>query len=312
MNKEPLVSILCLTYNHAGFISQAIEGFLMQKTNFPFEILIHDDASTDGTTEIIKEYERKYPELIKPIYQKENQFSIGVKITLTYQYPRARGKYLAFCEGDDYWIDPNKLQKQVDFLEVNSDISLCYHGVNQEFIGGQTEVNSLSVVEAGDIFDTSSIWTNWTIQTSTIVIKSEIVRSQDFILRASDSKMYFGDMFLILSANEYGRVVGLKEIMSVYRKHSGSITDQGSNPTVDNMVKMLNYIRFIGTLFNGKYKSQCRSYYSFKTFRYAYVCKERGLINKSIVFFMKSFFSNPFKFYTLLVGEVKAKIHKKH
>ena len=98
----------------------------MQKTTFPFEVLIHDDASTDGTAGIIKEYEVKYPNIIKPIYQKENQYSKGIKISPTFQYPRAKGKYIALCEGDDYWIDPYKLQKQVDFLETHSEYGLCY------------------------------------------------------------------------------------------------------------------------------------------------------------------------------------------
>lgn len=116
----------CITYNHEPYIRQCLEGFMMQKTTFPFEVLIHDDASTDGTAGIIKEYEVKYPNIIKPIYQKENQYSKGIKISPTFQYPRAKGKYIALCEGDDYWIDPYKLQKQVDFLETHSEYGLCY------------------------------------------------------------------------------------------------------------------------------------------------------------------------------------------
>ncbi len=117
MNKLPLVSISCITYDHEPFIRDALEGFLMQKTTFPIEILIHDDASTDGTAEIIRDYEKRYPELIFPIYQTENQHAKGVKISSTYQFPRARGKYIALCEGDDYWADPLKLQKLVNFLD---------------------------------------------------------------------------------------------------------------------------------------------------------------------------------------------------
>ena len=124
MNKEIIVSICCATYNHQKYIRDAIEGFLMQKTTFPFEILIHDDASTDGTADIIREYEAKYPDIIKPIYQRENQYSKGIKISQVYQFPRAQGKYIALCEGDDYWIDPLKLQKQVDYMERNSRVSM--------------------------------------------------------------------------------------------------------------------------------------------------------------------------------------------
>jgi glycosyltransferase involved in cell wall biosynthesis len=124
MHNEPLVSVCCITYNHEKYIREAIEGFLMQETSFPIEILIHDDASTDKTADIIREYEAKYPNIIKPIYQTENQYSKGVGISATYQWPRAKGKYIALCEGDDYWTDPLKLQKQVDFLEANPEYGM--------------------------------------------------------------------------------------------------------------------------------------------------------------------------------------------
>lgn len=103
----------------------------MQKTTFPFEILIHDDASPDGTADIIREYEKKYPLLIKPIYQTENQYSQGkTSVSATWNFPSAKGKYIALCEGDDYWIDENKLQMQADFLEKNPEYGMCYTDYN--------------------------------------------------------------------------------------------------------------------------------------------------------------------------------------
>ena len=107
------VSVCCLVYNHEKYLRQCLDSLLMQETNFKYEILIHDDASTDGSADIIREYESKFPDIIKPIYQTENQYSKQVQISWTYQYPRARGKYLAWCEGDDFWSDKKKLQKQV-------------------------------------------------------------------------------------------------------------------------------------------------------------------------------------------------------
>ena len=123
-----MVSICCLTFNHENYIRQCLDGFMMQQTNFKFEVLIHDDASTDNTTTIIREYEQRYPETIKPIYQSENQYSKGVKPSFIFQFPRAKGKYIAMCEGDDYWTDPLKLQKQVDFMEFHPNMSFCFHG----------------------------------------------------------------------------------------------------------------------------------------------------------------------------------------
>lgn len=125
-NKQPLVSVCCTTYNQEAYIRRCLDGILMQKTSFPIEILVHDDASTDATATIIREYEQLYPNIIKPIYQVENQYSKGIHISQTFQYPYVLGKYIALCEGDDYWTDPLKLQKQVDFLESHPDYAMCY------------------------------------------------------------------------------------------------------------------------------------------------------------------------------------------
>ena len=123
--EEIMVSICCLAYNHEKYIRKCLEGFVNQKCNFKFEVLIHDDASTDKTADIIREYEEKFPDIIKPIYQTENQYSKNIDISRTYQFTRVKGKYVAFCEGDDYWIDTYKLAKQVEILEKNKCCVCC-------------------------------------------------------------------------------------------------------------------------------------------------------------------------------------------
>lgn len=138
------VSIVCNVFNHEKYIRDCLNGFLLQETDFEYEVLVHDDASTDHSADIIREYENKYPNIIKPIYQTENQYSQGIKIGATYQYPRAKGKYIALCEGDDYWIDPYKLQKQVDYMESHPQCTFCFtngyiedqakDGVRRDFI----------------------------------------------------------------------------------------------------------------------------------------------------------------------------------
>lgn len=126
-SSEPIkVSILCNAYNHERYIAKALEGFVMQKTDFAFEICIHDDASTDDTANIIKRYEQRYPQLFKCIYQNENQYSKGVGIMVT-NLKRAKGNYIAVCEGDDVWTDPHKLQRQADYLDKHPDCSLVGH-----------------------------------------------------------------------------------------------------------------------------------------------------------------------------------------
>lgn len=127
MKNDIKVSIICNAFNHEDYIKDALESFIMQKTNFKFEVLIHDDASADNTANIIREYEEKYPDIIKPIYQTVNQYSQRIPIGVTYQIPRAKGKYIAVCEGDDFWTDPYKLQKQYDALELHPEVDMCAH-----------------------------------------------------------------------------------------------------------------------------------------------------------------------------------------
>jgi glycosyltransferase involved in cell wall biosynthesis len=146
------VSIICNTYNHEKYIEDALKGFVMQQTTFPFEVLIHDDASTDGTAAIIRKYEKKYPELIKPIYQKVNQYSQGIKITQTFQLPRAGGRYIATCEGDDYWTDPKKLQKQYEAMEAHAEVDLCATAADlEEAVSGNIYGESMALPETGII-----------------------------------------------------------------------------------------------------------------------------------------------------------------
>ncbi|WP_341322791.1 glycosyltransferase [Solibacillus sp. FSL H8-0523] len=220
-----VVSVHCLTYNHEKFIAEAIESFLMQKTNFKFEILIHDDASTDRTPEIIKEYELKYPGLIKPIFQTENQYSKRKSFnTLNLNnLIRAKGKYIAVCEGDDYWIDPYKLQKQVDMMEKNPNCSLCVHG---GYIVTAAEKKVLlknrpskkdkvftvdEVIEGGGgLFLTNSMVfrKNYGLETPEFLEKSPV-----------------GDYPYVIHFSLLGEVCYIDELMSAYRLgHSGSWT----------------------------------------------------------------------------------------
>lgn len=125
-SQPPLLSIVCPAYNQEAFIAQTLDGFLAQETNFPFEILINDDASTDGTPHIIAQYVERYPEIIRPFYHGVNQYQLG-KPCVPALFKEARGRYIAYCEADDYWTDPRKLQIQVDFLESHPDYSMTYH-----------------------------------------------------------------------------------------------------------------------------------------------------------------------------------------
>ncbi len=122
----PLVSICCVTYNHAGTVAQALEGFLAQRGDVDVEILVHDDASSDGTPEILRRYAERYPGVVRPLFETENQYRKGTAMDATFNFPRAAGKYVALCEGDDYWTDPHKLRKQIDCLNAHPGITFCF------------------------------------------------------------------------------------------------------------------------------------------------------------------------------------------
>lgn len=225
-----IVSIICLAYNHEQYIRQCLEGFVMQKTDFAYEVIIHDDASTDKTATIIKEYELKYPHIIKPIYQKENQYSKGVKIGKTFLYPKVQGKYIAECEGDDYWIDPLKLQKQVDFLEKNPNYSMChtsfkyYYESQKKYLkSNDIEINSLIIDKGLSLED---ILTNYRIQTVTVLYSTylrNIVQEEDPFLYAS-SYFMMGDTPLWYGLFRKGKIGFIPDVTSVYRKNETSIT----------------------------------------------------------------------------------------
>lgn len=218
-NEIPLVSIDCITYNHASYIRDAIEGFLMQKTNFAFEVLIHDDASTDSTAAIIKEYEIKYPEIIKPIYQVENQYSKKDGTIGRIQRGRAKGKYYAICEGDDYWTDPYKLQKQVDFLEANPDYGMvhtAYQKYNEEV--NKFERFKVHNILTGSIFEDLLKGENF-IATLTVLVRTSILRDVSELIAipkiANNWKM--GDLPLWLGVSRVSKIGYISDTTAVYR-----------------------------------------------------------------------------------------------
>lgn len=160
---EIAVSVICITYNQAGYIRDALEGILMQRTSFSYEVLVHDDASTDGTDEILKEYQRKYPDKIRLFLEEENQYSKGVDITRDILVPHVRGKYMACCEGDDYWIYFGKLQAQYDLMETHPEVSLCYHNAvvyteDKDELGLNVIGHRSGYVEEQDVVCASKGW----------------------------------------------------------------------------------------------------------------------------------------------------------
>lgn len=216
--QEPVVSICCLVYNHEPFLRECFEGFVMQKTTFPIEILVHDDASTDHSADIIREYTAKYPDLFKPIYQTENQYSKGVKVSATFQFPRAKGKYIALCEGDDYWTDPYKLQKQVDFLESHPEYVMCSHN-HKIFYQEEHKYHLAKKKELPQVYDLDYlIHGGWNFHPLTVLFKRQVLDIQQYqkFPNTMDAVLFY----VILKE---GPGYCFDEEMAVYRLHNGGV-----------------------------------------------------------------------------------------
>lgn len=245
---DPLVSIRCTVYNHEPFLRQCLDGFVMQKTTFPFEAIVHDDASTDGSAAIIREYAEKYPDIIKPIYETENQYSkhdgsIG-RIMDAAMHPNS--KYIATCEGDDYWTDPNKLQLQVDFLETHPDYFLSSHNFSVYYQETKTIKHNkswLDSIESFDVFhdhvyyslSNESYFDIWFLSTLSIVKRRQQYVEKELV------RMYpvYYDYIDFYYLTKKGKCAAFKEEMATYRVHKKGVYS-GSNIVVWNETYLEN------------------------------------------------------------------------
>jgi len=234
------ISICCITYNHESYIRKCIDGFIMQKTDFLFDVLIHDDASTDKTADIIREYEAKYPDIVKPIYQKENQYSQGIRPINKFNFERSNAKYIAMCEGDDYWTDPYKLQKQVDFLEENGDCSLCFHASKHINTNNPDKfhVHHPKIIPTDYKFEMKHVILGgggFMATNSMVFLKEHIMERPEWM-----DKVPIGDLPLMLLLASKGKIGYVDDVMSVYRIMSSS-TSWGASMQNQNRAKKHHY-----------------------------------------------------------------------
>lgn len=246
---SPLVTIFCPSYNHENYIEQALNSFLQQVTNFEIEILVVDDKSMDLTVSIIEKYVDLYPKKIQAIYQQENQYSKGKGLFREFCLPHAKGKYIAICDGDDYWIDPLKLQKQIDFLEQNPEFVGCSHNTKvlyedptcKETLIVQNPIKDIFTIED---FSKGEIY----FHTSSMVYRNDksTKHAYEFI------KKHRGDWFISLAFTQYGPIKYLDEVMSVYRVHSEGMWSLLSKD--EQIAKNLKAIIDFNRIFSYKYE----------------------------------------------------------
>lgn len=216
-----MVTIHCLIYNHEPYLRQCLDGFIIQKTNFHFEAIVHDDASTDGSAAIIREYAEKYPDIIKPIYEIENQYSKRDGSLTRIMNAHMHGKYIAMCEGDDYWIDPLKLQKQVDFLESHPECSLVCTDINyyiqrkDEFINAYFRNKKFPIKYTYNDFLTKA----WFVAPCTWVYRKEMCKENGISLG-----FVVGDLPLLLELSSKGKIKYLDDVTAVYRVLDKSVS----------------------------------------------------------------------------------------
>lgn len=274
----PTVSICCITYNHEKYIRDALEGFVMQKTNFKFEAIVHDDASTDNTTTIIREYAEKYPDIIKPIIETENQFSKQDGSLNKIMISACKGKYIAFCEGDDYWTDPYKLQKQVDFMENHPGCSLTYHACENLFetsnvyglYGDTVEPSYTSITLLQSYF-----------HTATIVVRNDVFKS-DLYKKALATKCKSGDTILCLAASRMGTLNGFNEKMSAYRRHDKGFSFDLESPKnfINNYKSWIAVSHLFGTDVKKWLEEHRLAIYIVKSFR----LKNINLLSQLVIY----------------------------
>lgn len=300
---KPLVVINCVTYNHEPYIRDALDGFVMQKTNFSFVAIVHDDASTDGTAAIVREYADKYPDIIRPIYETDNQYSKrdGSLSHIMQEARNATGaKYVAMCEGDDYWTDPLKLQKQVDFLESHPDYTMVFHNAIEYFEGDEAPDRLFSNLESRE-YSGYEIYANWIVPTASVIVRREVFESDIYKHATCNRKFIFGDIILFLSAAHIGKTYAMKEIMSVYRRHEGGVT---YCTTIDRDLKIIEHQKAIVKVFGSDFKQIANSHISNLYMSIQYRHRAQGHMLKAILYLLKSISYDPHPFGMIINGKI--------
>lgn len=304
MNNQPKVSIICITYNQEKFIRQALESFVMQKTKFDFEAIIGDDCSTDETREIIKEFEKKYPKIIKPIYRKKN---LGAANNLINLLSGVKNEYVSICEGDDFFLDPFKLQKQVDFLEKNPHYSMCFHSVKAIYENHSRSDEILPTIEQRfekQIFEIKDLLMRNFIYTSSVMYRWRFTdeKFENFFPK----NILPCDWFLHLLHAQKGKIGFSNDVMAIYRRHNNSLWwDAYLNPDKLNLRYGLQTLNFYQNVYK-MFTNNSEQYFDTTIIPFARYLMGLFLVNKK--FSKLEEFSKIYKnYYNLISKEIQKK-----
>lgn len=285
MNTKVIVSVSVVTYNHIDYIKQCLDGILMQQTTFPFEVILGEDESTDGTREICKEYANKHPDKIK-LFLRSRKDVIYINGNATGRYnfienlKAAKGKYIALCEGDDYWTDPLKLQKQVDFLEINNE----YGGIatNSEVVYNDSESKShLFSIRKEKSFNLNDLLESRPFHTATFLFKRKDFK-KDFPVNVLSA-----DRTLFMLVACFGKIKYLQDITAVYRKNATGIS---SKVTSKQMRKDFNISPYISKYSKSLKKNKLNAFVSYTVFAYSHKIYLRDYIKYSLYLVYYNFF----------------------
>lgn len=259
---KPIVSIVCTVFKHKSYLQQCFDGFVAQKTTFPIEVLVNDDCSLDGSADIMHEYESNYPELFHCIYQEENQYSKGKMPWWEVLFPMAKGDYIAICEGDDYWIDPYKLQKQVDFMDSHKEFIACFHNARVLYPNGVTLFNSMEENHEPSIEDI--IKRRWFIATPSLFFRNVLTEYPDW-----RGEIINEDYLLELLLAREGRFYYMDDVMAVYRQDGMGMSAVLNKNKVDMVEKLICLLEKMKDYYDGEYAStfdeSIRNYQAMRT-----------------------------------------------
>ncbi len=326
------VYVHCITYNHGKYITDALDGFVMQQTNFQFVCVVYDDASTDGEQDVIRDYFSNHCDSLTIEYfeaelaicikgevknnrnctlvaylLKQNMFQYGDKKRKLYIPWQESCEYIALCEGDDYWVDSMKLQKQYDFLDKNPDYSLCFCNAYVKYDDDKDSVQYFSNIENRD-YCGEEILSKWIIPTASSFYRVNIINSEIYKKALADKKIIYGDISIFLSCAHEGKIRGFEDTMVVYRR-LGTGMVRSMQKSVSNQIKLCNHVKELSVVFGDEYKSITDAIFYERCIIGISHCLKNRKYKDLILFVKMSFAHSTIGSFSALYRILKEKLH---